>query len=385
MKVDRIEVFPVSVPYRNVEKNSSGVSRSGVSDVIVKVTTDDGCVGWGESTRTSSAEVIIKTLQAMVPVLLNQDPWQNQHHERNVYHSALWNWSPNTANLAYGGIDMALWDIYGKQTGKPIYQLLGGSLRDEIEYFFYLNGTNLDSLREQCEEGIGKGYTVFYLKVGVNQDKEEEMIKLIRSVIGPKNRIRLDANMSWNIVQAKRLIGLWHNKYDIDFVEAPVKIEPISLMQDIKNSVSASLCVNEGLWKESEFIDIVDSRCGDYLCCSHYYVGSIRKFLHLAYLADYRGWRLCKHTHGELGLTAAIGQHLMLSVPNACEGHQQTAQHMVDDILTEDIPISNSPVWGTIDGPGLGVEVDENKLAYYHRKYIDDGEFLPYGDRFPMR
>ena len=85
MKVDRIEVFPVSVPYRNVEKNSSGVSRFGVSDVIVKVTTDDGCVGWGESTRTSSAEVIIKTLQAMVPVLLNQDPWQNQHHERNVY------------------------------------------------------------------------------------------------------------------------------------------------------------------------------------------------------------------------------------------------------------------------------------------------------------
>ena len=168
MKVDKIEVFPVSVPYRNVEKNSSGVSRSGVSDVIVKVTTDDGCVGWGESTRTSSAEVIIKTLQAMVPVLLNQDPWQNQHHERNVYHSALWNWSPNTANLAYGGIDMALWDIYGKQTGKPIYQLLGGSLRDEIEYFFYLNGTNLDSLREQCEEGIGKGYTVFYLKVGFN-------------------------------------------------------------------------------------------------------------------------------------------------------------------------------------------------------------------------
>ena len=107
---------------------------------------------------------------------------------------------------------MALWDIYGKQTGKPIYQLLGGSLRDEIEYFFYLNGTNLNSLREQCEEGIGKGYTVFYLKVGVNQDKEEEMIKLIRSVIGPKNRIRLDANMSWNIAQAKRLIGLWHNK-----------------------------------------------------------------------------------------------------------------------------------------------------------------------------
>ena len=150
MKVDRIEVFPVSVPYRNVEKNSSGVSRFGVSDVIVKVTTDDGCVGWGESTRTSSAEVIIKTLQAMVPVLLNQDPWQNQHHERNVYHSALWNWSPNTANLAYGGIDMALWDIKGKAAGLPVYQLLGGKVRNEMPIRMVIGAFSMEKARLHC-------------------------------------------------------------------------------------------------------------------------------------------------------------------------------------------------------------------------------------------
>jgi len=381
MKIDKIDLYPVSVPYKVIEK-SSRVYRSGVSDIIIKITSDDGIVGWGEATRTASAKVIIESLEAMKPVLMNQDPWQNLKHEKNIYDEALWHWSAVTANLAYAGIDMALWDIYGKQVNKPIYQLLGGSLRDEVSYFYYLTWTDINDLIKQCQDGINKGYDVFYLKIGKDEVLEEEMVKVVRETIGPSKKIRLDTNMSWNIPQAKKLINKWHEKYSIDFFEAPVQIEPLTQMQELKSSISSSLCVNEGLWKENEFIDIINSRCGDYLCCSHYYVGSVRKFLHLAYLSNYYGWLICKHTHGELGLTAAIGQHLMLNIPNACEGHQQTAQNMVDDILTEPIPITNKPIWKKIEKPGLGVEVDENKVLFYNKKFLEEGEFLPYGDTF---
>ena len=381
MKIDKIDLYPVSVPYKVIEK-SSRVYRSGVSDIIIKITTDDGIVGWGEATRTASAKVIIESLEAMKPVLMNQDPWQNLKHEKNIYDEALWHWSAVTANLAYAGIDMALWDIYGKQVNKPIYQLLGGSLRDEVSYFYYLTWTDINDLIKQCQDGINKGYDVFYLKIGKDEILEEEMVKAVRETIGPSKKIRLDTNMSWNIPQAKKLINKWHEKYSIDFFEAPVQIEPLTQMQELKSSISSSLCVNEGLWKENEFIDIINSRCGDYLCCSHYYVGSVRKFLHLAYLSNYYGWLICKHTHGELGLTAAIGQHLMLNIPNACEGHQQTAQNMVDDILTEPIPITNKPIWKKIEKPGLGVEVDEDKVLFYNKKFLEEGEFLPYGDTF---
>jgi len=381
MKIDKIDLYPVSVPYKVIEK-SSRVYRSGVSDIIIKITTDDGIVGWGEATRTASAKVIIESLEAMKPVLMNQDPWQNLKHEKNIYDEALWHWSAVTANLAYAGIDMALWDIYGKQVNKPIYQLLGGSLRDEVSYFYYLTWTDINDLIKQCQDGINKGYDVFYLKIGKDEVLEEEMVKVVRETIGPSKKIRLDTNMSWNIPQAKKLINKWHEKYSIDFFEAPVQIEPLTQMQELKSSISSSLCVNEGLWKENEFIDIINSRCGDYLCCSHYYVGSVRKFLHLAYLSNYYGWLICKHTHGELGLTAAIGQHLMLNIPNACEGHQQTAQNMVDDILTEPIPITNKPIWKKIEKPGLGVEVDEDKVLFYNKKFLEEGEFLPYGDTF---
>ena len=70
---------------------------------------------------------------------------------------------------------------------------------------------------------------------------------------------------------------------------------------------------------------------------------------------------------------------MMLCAPNVCEGHQQTAQMMTDDILTERLPIADGPKWGRIEGPGLGVDVDADKLAIYHEAYRRDGEFVPYG------
>ncbi|SVB92206.1 uncharacterized protein METZ01_LOCUS245060, partial [marine metagenome] len=237
MKIDKIDLYPVSVPYKVIEK-SSRVYRSGVSDIIIKITTDDGIVGWGEATRTASAKVIIESLEAMKPVLMNQDPWQNLKHEKNIYDEALWHWSAVTANLAYAGIDMALWDIYGKQVNKPIYQLLGGSLRDEVSYFYYLTWTDINDLIKQCQDGINKGYDVFYLKIGKDEVLEEEMVKVVREAIGPSKKIRLDTNMSWNIPQAKKLINKWHEKYTIDFFEAPVQIEPLTQMQELKSSIS---------------------------------------------------------------------------------------------------------------------------------------------------
>jgi len=74
----------------------------------------------------------------------------------------------------------------------------------------------------------------------------------------------------------------------------------------------------------------------------------------------------------------------MLAIPNACDGHQQTAQNMADDILSEEIPITNSNSWGLIDKPGLGVNVDEDKLEFYHKKFLENGEYLLYGNKFPI-
>src|SRR5207247_415064 len=80
-------------------------------------------------------------------------------------------------------------------------------------------------------------------------------------------------------------------------------------------------------------------------------------------LVDYEGLQVCKHTHGELGLAAAAGHHVVLTLPNGVEGHQQTAHLIEHDVLMEPIPIASGPRWGPIEAPGLGVEIDEDAVA----------------------
>ena len=168
--------------------------------------------------------------------------------------------------------------------------------------------------------------------------------------------------------QAVRLLERWHARFDIDFVEAPVPIDPVELMRDLAPACRSPLCANEGLWREADACRVIDSRCGDDLCFSRYWVGTLRRFQRSATPRRPKGWQVCKHTHGELGIAAAAAQHVLLTLPNAGDGHQQTAQIMADDILTEPLPIATRPALGPDRRPGLGVEVDEAKLARYHRR-----------------
>ena len=237
----------------------------------------------------------------------------------------------------------------------------------------------------QCREGLSRRYSVFYLKVGVDEQREEAMIAAVRQTIGAGHKIRLDANQSWSLPQAARLLERWHERYHLDFVEAPVPVDPVDNMLDLKRRVKVPLCANEGLWREADAMRLINSRCADYLCISQYWVGSLRRLHTIGHAANLSGQLICKHTHGEYGIAAACGQHMLLATPNACDGHQQTAQIMTDDILTERIPIADGPKWGLITAPGLGVEVDAEKVKRYHEAYLSEGEYVTYGEGFQPR
>jgi len=381
MRIELVEALPVRVPYTHAEV-SSLVARDGVTDVVVKLTADNGLIGWGECTRAADAAGIVSAIEAMRPIVLGRDPWDGEAIARDVTIAGAWQFQAMTGNFAFAGIDMALWDLCGKACGQPLYRLFGGAVRETVDYFYYLSWGTPEEIAAQCRDGVERGYTVFYLKVGVDAPAEEAMLAAVRRTIGPTRKIRIDANQAWSVPQAARLLSDWHARLDLDFVEAPVPIDPVELMLDLKRRVAVPLCVNEGLWREADAYRIIHSRCGDYLCFSSYWVGSLRRFQSVAHAARAQGWQVCKHTHGELGLTAAAGQHMMLTLLNACDGHQQTAQLMADDILSAPLPIATGPSWGRIEAPGLGVEVDEAKLARYHLAFLDHGDFAPYGDRF---
>jgi L-Ala-D/L-Glu epimerase len=380
MKVVKLETFPVRVAYKHVEA-SSLINRGGITDVLVKLTSDNGLVGWGECTRAADTAGIETAVKNMAPLVIGRDPWDKEAIHRDLGIYAVWAFQPMTGNFAFAGIDMALWDLCGKECGQPLYRMLGGAMREEVDYFYYMEWGTPAEIDRQAKDGVKRGYRAFYIKAGVDERKEEEMLEALRGGIGPEGKIRIDVNQAWSIPQAARLLTRWNQKYDLDFAEAPVRIDPLENMLDLRGRVDVALCVNEGLWREADAYRIIKSRCGDYLCFSQYWVGSLGRWHMLNQMSHLEGWQMLKHTHGELGLTAAAGQHVMLAAPNAALGSQQTAQMMADDILVERLPIVDGPNWGRIDKPGLGVTVDEDKVARYHEAYRKLGDFPTYAGK----
>jgi L-alanine-DL-glutamate epimerase-like enolase superfamily enzyme len=378
VRIATVETVPVSVPYRHREV-SSQVARDGVSDVLVKVTTDEGLVGWGEACCGADTASVEAALRAMTPFVVGRDPWNREAMRSDVFSHGLWQFRAGTGNFAWAGIDMALWDVCGRACGQPLWRLLGGLERKEATYFYYLARDTLDGLAAQVADGLAAGFEVFYLKVGLGDAEDIELVSTVREALGPGPRLRLDANGSWTLPQAVRNLRAM-SEHDIDFVEQPVRDHPLEQLAELRARVDVTVCANEGLWSEAEAYARIRARQADVFCFSQYWVGSIGGFHRLAWLAHYEGLEVCKHTHGELGLAAAAGQHVVLTLPNAVEGHQQTAHLLEHDILTEPIPIASGPRWGAIEGAGLGVDVDGDAVAEAAARYQLEGQYVPWQD-----
>ncbi|HCK52489.1 MAG TPA: hypothetical protein DIC23_04670, partial [Planctomycetaceae bacterium] len=127
MKIVELETTIVSVPYRHQEV-SSRVHRGGVTDVIVKLTCDNGLVGWGESCSGADAASIEQAVLSARPFVVGRDPWHTEAIAHDFFGLGLWDYRAMTGNFAFAGIDQALWDLCGKDCGQPLYRLMGGPL-----------------------------------------------------------------------------------------------------------------------------------------------------------------------------------------------------------------------------------------------------------------
>jgi glucarate dehydratase len=376
VKVATLETIPVSIPYTHREV-SSQVARDGVSDVLVKVTTDDGLIGWGEACCGADTTSVEAAVKAMAPFVLGRDPWAREAMRREAFTHGLWQFRAGTGNFAWAGIDMALWDICGRACGEPLWHLLGGALQPDATYFYYLARGERESLAAQVADGLAKAFDVYYLKVGLDDAEDLAMVAAAREALGEGPRLRLDANGSWTMPQAVRMLGALE-EYGIDFVEQPVRDHPIGHLAELRARTTITLCANEGLWSEADAYARIRARQADVFCFSPYWVGSIGSFHRLGWIADHEGLQVCKHTHGELGIAAAAAHHVVLTLPNGVDGHQQTAHLMEHDVLAEPLPIATGPRWGTIDGPGLGIEVNEVAVADAAARYESLGQYLPW-------
>ena len=183
MKVVKLEAFPVRVAYKHVEA-SSLINRGGITDVIVKITADNGLVGWGECTRAADTAGIESAVRNMAPLVIGREPLGQGAIHRDLAIYAVWAFQPMTGNFAYAGIDMALWDLCGKEAASRSTACSAAPCAKRSTTSTTWSGARPEEIERQARDGVKQRLPRLLHQGRRRRAQGREMLEALRGVIG---------------------------------------------------------------------------------------------------------------------------------------------------------------------------------------------------------
>ncbi len=339
----------------------------GCAVVLVEVETDAGITGIGESTASLAAEGTVSALRAVEPLFVGQPVHDVVRLCHEARHLGSFNHTPWHAGFVLAGVEMALWDAIGKAAGQPVYRLLGGAVRDEVDYFGFVQGDTTGELVEDARDLAAAGYGVIYLKVGRGDEADLANTAAVRAAIGGR-RLRLDPNCAWSVPHAIRMIHKLES-FDIDWVEQPTTLLSVAAMRQVREAVSTPIAADQAVFTPADVYDICRQRAADAIVLSPHEAGGLHAFGKAAAIAEAAGVPICLHGQGVSGITDCAQHHLGLSTPNLSEGNQIMHQLLVEDLVAAPDLTPRQGRLGLVDAPGFGVELDADAIARAAERY----------------
>ncbi len=358
MKIKSIQLFAIHLPLKE-PFIVSYKTYSYMPSIIVKVTTDEGIVGYGEGvpdehvtgeTWEGTYEIIKNTLG---PVLIGQNPLEIERvHE--VMNKAIYG-----APTAKAAIDIACFDIMGKKMQQPVYQLIGGRYHQEFPITHVLSIADPEEMAAEAVQMIEKGYQSFKMKVGTQVSKDVERIQAVRSQVGTEIAIRVDVNQGW-VNSATTIAAVEQlRKLGLDWLEQPVAADDIDGMVEVKSKTTIPLMVDEGLKGTREMREIIQKRAADKVNIKLMKCGGIYPAVKLAHQAELAGMECQIGSMVESSVGSAAGFHVAFSKKVITSVELTGPLKFSKDVgnLVYDVPFIR------LNGkPGLGIEVDEKVL-----------------------
>ncbi len=368
MRIETIEGIPVTIPGRAPILTSYG-SLTSWARTLVRITTDIGLVGWGDV----SARVKPETLKTFEPSLRGLSPWRTNVISARIKN---WNYYPwQKLEPIMAGIEMACLDLQGKAAQVPVYELLGGKVRDTIPvsgYLFYSHANKDGSEQVHTPDDIvslarrfveSYGFETLKLKGGYfTPETDRDSLFALRETFGKDMRLRLDPQGSWTTTTAIR-IGRELDTIGLEYYEDPCW--GISAMATVRRAVSTPMSTNMCVTSFEEFGPGIAAGAVDIVLSDLWYWGGMRPTMELDRLCSAMGIDVGIHSGTELGVGWAAMIHAGVAMPHCTLAADAMYTHLTDDIIKGGRLL---PVDGRIappEGVGLGIEIDEEKLARY--------------------
>jgi len=375
MKITDVRATPLAVPFRETHVTWTG-AYSAKSTLLIEVFTDEGITGIGEAPGIPLPEINQLVVEEFREGLIGSDPFAiNEFQERALNSQSkagltalTWKAFRNIANNALGGIEIALWDIVGKATGKPLHALLGGALRDRVDMFAWIHRKEQRAMIEDALEFRKRGFRAFYLKIGLGTARDLADLSALREALGPDALIRGDANGAWTPTQAMKEIRALQ-PIGPDWIEQPVTEDDFDGFERVARLSPVPLCIGQGVNTNQLAYDAIRRRLADVICSDIHRVGGLMAFREMAAMAKLANIQVCRHAGPEFGISGIAHVHLMATIPNATLGNQTYATTIADDIVNEKTDDFHEGTLAVPDAPGLGVTLDLDKVATYAGMY----------------
>ncbi len=372
MSISRITTTPLALeflePYHWHERVDHGCAV-----VLVEVETEDGVVGIGESVAAFPADAVVHEIAGVTPLFVGEPEWDVERLVTRARYLGSFNHTPWHANFVLAGVEMALWDALGKAAGQPVYRLLGGAVRDEVDYFGFVQGDTADELAAHAQRLAADGYGVIYMKVGRGEAADLRNVAAVREVIGDR-RLRLDPNCGWSVGEAISMIRKLE-RFEPDWIEQPTPLHSVAAMRQVKESVGVAVAADQSVFTPGDVYDICRQRAADVIVLSPHEAGGLLAFGKAAAVAEAAGVSVCLHGQGVSGITDTAQHHLGLRTANLTEGNQIMHQLLTEDLVTKPDLTPARGKLGLIDGPGLGVELDRDAVERAAERYRSEERY----------
>ncbi|WP_232664867.1 mandelate racemase/muconate lactonizing enzyme family protein [Pseudonocardia sp. TRM90224] len=364
-RIRSVDVFAVAVPFAKgfvLGSGAVGTPERAGSVIFVKITTEDGVVGWGEQRALPSwsyetAETIAVVIKRhLEPILLELTPFDVE-----LFHTrAARRLSPAVSNgfpFARAAVDIAMHDAAGKIAGLPVHALLGGRLRDEIPLCSAIGVDGPQEVRERVQQS--SDYAAYKVKIGGELDADIAAVTAAGEAAGGKP-LWLDANQSYRPSSLRRLLDAVSEVPAIHCVEQPVDGTDVLAMRRVRSMIDLPVAIDEGSFTARDLARTVALDAADLVVVKICKAGGIRQALKTAQVATASGLELLASGLTDCGVGFAAALHLFaqleLALPAELNGPELLADLYVDGLAITKA-VATVPT-----APGLGVEVDEERI-----------------------
>jgi len=348
-----------------------------VNWVFVKIITDSGIYGIGEATLEMHELTVAKAIEEIGANFIGSDPHNVEAFSHFAFRDGYWQ-SGAVIMSALSAIEMALWDIKGKDLGVPVYQLLGGKVRDSVPCYangWFVGAKKPEEFAGKAIEAVAKGFTGLkwdpFGSAWQTLNRKEfqfaiDCVAAVRDAVKDKALLLIEGHGRFNVPTAIR-VGKALEEFDIHWFEEPVPPNNLEGLVNVRNNTNVAIAAGERIFNRSQFKTFLNMGCADFLQPDLTHVGGIGEVRKIAAMAEAYHLPVCPHNP-----TGPVANAAVLQVAACCPNFYLLETMATDvsirsEVAVETITMENGNII-IPDAPGLGVDINEGEIVKYPYK-----------------